>query len=222
MQFYPEVAFGLFARFYTWMTANPIWLRNSTRLLADVPQGGVPLRIVDLGAGPGNSAMAMGQERPQALLIAVDISAAMVQLAHRNRTLARWSIQRLAPVQADVFRLPFASASVDAVTAHSFLYLLPNVKAALAEVHRVLKPGGSVAFLEPLAASPQWGWLLRQPSLPFVLSILLWRLYSSLHRRFSQADLADLLWQAGFQQVHTEVTLGNFALFGRGRKPGPP
>jgi ubiquinone/menaquinone biosynthesis C-methylase UbiE len=219
MQFPNDFTFGYFARFYAWMTENPIWLANSARLLEDLPNAGASIRVLDLGAGPGNSALAMGGHHAQSAFIALDLSFPMLELIHRTRAEAGWPPHRLSPLQADAFRLPLADASVDAVTAHSFLYMLPHVDAALAEAYRVLRPGGVVAFLEPRAGMPDWGWLLRQPSFPFILSIVLWRIFSRLHRRFSSTALETALCRAGFHRVRTEDTLGNFGLFGRGQKP---
>jgi ubiquinone/menaquinone biosynthesis C-methylase UbiE len=184
MQFPNDFTFGYFARFYAWMTDNPIWLANSTRLIGDLLDSGASMRVLDLGAGPGNSALAMGRHYPQSAFIALDLSFPMLELVHRTRTGAGWPLHRLSPLQADAFRLPLADASVDAVTAHSFLYMLPGVDGALAEAYRVLRPGGRVSFLEPRVGTPDWGWLLRQPSFPFILSMVLWRVFSRLHRRF--------------------------------------
>jgi ubiquinone/menaquinone biosynthesis C-methylase UbiE len=218
MQFPNDFTFGYFARFYTWMTENPIWLANCARLLEDLPIG-ASVRVLDLGAGPGNSALAMGADHPQRSFIALDLVFSMTMLAQRTRVKAGWPPNRLVPLQADVFHLPLADESVDAVTAHSFLYMLPNVEGALAEAYRVLRPGGVVAFLEPRAGTPDWGWLAQQPSFPFILSIGLWRIFSRIHRRFSPVALEMALNRAGFHQVRTEATLGNFGIFGRGQKP---
>lgn len=45
-------------------------------------------------------------------------------------------------VRADVGRLPFATGSVDAIHAGAALHCWPNPEAAMAEISRVLKPGG--------------------------------------------------------------------------------
>lgn len=219
MQFPNDFAFGYFAHFYAWMTVNPIWLANSSRLLDDLPDADTPVHVLDLGAGPGNSALAMGADHPQRSFIALDLAFPMAMLAQQTRVNVGWSPHRLTPLQADAFHLPLADASVDAVTAHSFLYMLPSVEEALAEAYRVLRPGGVAAFLEPNAGRPDWAWLLRQPSFPFILSIGLWRIFSRIHRRFSPATLETALNQAGFHRVRTEATLGNFGIFGRGQKP---
>ncbi len=89
----------------------------------------------------------------------------------------------------------------------------------MAEVYRVLRPGGYVAFLEPHAGFVDWRWLVGQPWAGLQISLSLWRIYSWLHRRFSAERLQTALMQAGFEMLHTEVTLGGFGIFGRGQKP---
>lgn len=210
--------FGSWA--YAWMTDNPVWQANGARLLQQLPDIGqlsAP-RVLDLGAGPGNSALAMGQQFPQARLIALDLAPQMVAKALSQRTQAGWSAERLALLRGDALYLPLAAESVDVVTGHSFLYLLPDYQGVLREVYRVLRPGGRVAFLEPYVGPVDWAWLWRQQSQPLGVSLSLWRVYSWLHRRFSPAVLAAGLLAAGFQAVETEVTLGGFGLFARGYK----
>ncbi len=204
---------------YAWMTGNPSWHANSARLLEAVPVQADKFWVLDLGAGPGNSALAMGEQRPAACFIAFDLASQMLALADRQRVAAGWSRQRLAPVRGNALHLPLADSSVDVVTGHSFLYLLPDYTGVLAEAYRVLRPGGYVAFLEPHAGAGDWRWLVSQPWAGLQISLSLWRIYSWLHRRFSPQRLQTALTEAGFHAIQTEVTLGGFGIFGRGQKP---
>src|SRR5665811_1596880 len=48
--------------------------------------------------------------------------------------------------RADAESLPFSDASFDLVLGHAVLHHLPNLRRAFAEFHRVLRPGGRIAF----------------------------------------------------------------------------
>lgn len=213
-----DVIFDFGSWIYAWMTGNPIWHANSARLLADVPADQGALWVLDLGAGPGNSALAMGAARPTARFIALDLAQQMLDLAQHNRLQNGWSASRLTAVRGDAMHLPLPEGVVDVVTGHSFLYLLPDYNAVLSEAFRVLRPGGYVAFLEPAVGPVDWQWLWRQRSTGLHISLTLWRFYSWLHRRFAPACLERALTGAGFHNVTTEVTLGGFGIFGRAQK----
>ncbi len=213
-----DVIFDLGSWVYAWMTGNPIWHANATQLLAALPPEPAAWRVLDLGAGPGNSALAMRAQRPTIRVIAFDLAQQMVELAQQNRLRAGESPHTLLPVRGNALHLPLPAATVDMVTGHSFLYLLPDYRGVLAEAFRVLRPGGHVAFLEPRAGVADWAWLWQQRSTGLHLSLTLWRVYSWLHHRFSAPMLATALAEAGFGQITTEVTLGGFGIFGRGCK----
>jgi ubiquinone/menaquinone biosynthesis C-methylase UbiE len=213
--------FEVGATAYDLFTTNPVWLANCARLLDHVPAG-QQRRVLDLGVGPGASALALGQQRPELCFIGLDFAQAMLKAAVRNRRKAGWSSERLCLGRGDALHLPFQAGRLDAVTGHSFLYLLSDYKQALAEAQRVLRPGGFVAFLEPHAGSVSWSWLSGQVSGRLWVSLSLWRLYSGWQRRFSPQSLSLSLAQAGFSNVKTEVTLGGFGIFGRAQKPQLP
>ncbi len=174
--------------------------------------------MLDLGIGPGVSALSMGVRRSQARFVGLDLSRPMLKQARASRKRAGWSARRLMLVQADADRLPLADESFDAAAAHSFLYLLPDHHAALIEANRVVRPGGLAAFMEPNADRTDWGWLLRQRSGKLLFSFSLWRFYSWLHGRFSSASLTAAFERAGFSEVDIESALGGFGIYGWARK----
>ncbi len=199
---------------YDWMTANPIWQHSCVQLLSRLPETPAGKLVLDLGIGPGVSAISMGLARPELAFIGVDISLPMLKAAADNRQGAGWPSGRLMLVQADVGRLPFAHATLDMAVGHSFLYLLPDHHAALAQTQRVLVQGGLAGFLEPKDGRPSWGWLVRQGSFRLLISLSLWRFYNWLHGRFSPVSMRESFERAGFDQAETQSALGGFGIYG--------
>jgi SAM-dependent methyltransferase len=101
-------------------------------------------KVLDIGCGPGWFWQTAAPLLPDRLeLTLADQSPGMVSEAlERCRPLRRWTVTG---VRADATTLPFADASVDAVIAMHMLYHVPDQQKAVAEMHRVLKPGGLLA-----------------------------------------------------------------------------
>lgn len=99
--------------------------------------------ILDIGCGPAWFWAKAIEVLPQDLHLTLsDLSLGMMQeAAERCRTLPLASVTGQ---QADAGNLPFDDASFNAVIAMHMLYHLPDPQAALAEMYRVLKPGGFV------------------------------------------------------------------------------
>ena len=207
------------AKIYNAFNTNETWKTSCARLIEGMRGGEDGLLVLDLGIGPGVSAISMGDIRPSARFIGLDISKRMLESAKENREKNGWPAHRLTLLRGDALLLPLADGGVDAAAGHSFLYLLPDHCAALKEAYRVVKPGGSVAFLEPYAGAVDWRWLWQQRSLRLLISLTLWRFYNWLHGRFSKENMRGTLEQTGFSDIDLEVTLGGFGIVGRGRKP---
>lgn len=182
-------AFGPGALAYAALTRHHAW-RADCRAMAELVPGP---RVLDLGVGPGTSALEMIRAAPGHRHVGLDRSGSMLRLA---AAAARRTRLRLPLVRADALALPFAAASLDGVTGHSLLYLLPDPLAALREVRRVLRPGGGVVFLEPRAGRASFPTaLVAGPRC--AASMLLWRAMAHLHRRFDETSLPALLQAAG-------------------------
>ena len=98
--------------------------------------------VLDIGCGPGWFWAASNEVAPDGLSVTLcDLSDGMVREAtERVEGLARdW---RVAASVADVTALPFADASFDAIFCLHMLYHVTDQERAIAELHRVLKPGG--------------------------------------------------------------------------------
>jgi SAM-dependent methyltransferase len=91
-----------------------------------------PARVLEVGCGPGELAARI-QAELGATVVAIDVSERMVALARDRGVDAR---------VGDVQRLPFDDASFDCTIAAWMLYHVPDVRRGLAELSRVLEPGG--------------------------------------------------------------------------------
>jgi SAM-dependent methyltransferase len=105
------------------------------RLLRKALEGAPGRRLVDIGGGMGNYALALKREGWDPVV--VDRSAEM---------LARATAKGLEVVEADAQRLPFEDESFDAATMISMLHHVEDRAAALAEARRVLRTGGRLVL----------------------------------------------------------------------------
>jgi ubiquinone/menaquinone biosynthesis C-methylase UbiE len=208
----PRWIFDLGAETYAWLTWQEVWRGHCRTLVDHFPASTAQPRVLDLGVGPGVSAIGILDRLPDARVTGVDFSPRMLRVARRY--LAR-SGKDVALVQADAARLPFADDTFDVATGHSFLYLTPDPAAILREAGRVVRPGGACVFLEPSADAPRLGWLRVHGPPRFHVSMLLWRAFSGRMGRFDRHTLAALLSRE-LCDVEVSPTLGGLGLLGRG------
>jgi SAM-dependent methyltransferase len=109
--------------------------------------GGEPAQpfgdALEIGAGTGYFSLNLLQLGLIERATSTDISQGMLDaLAHSARSLGL-SLDR---VRTDAEDLPFPDQSFDVVFGHAVLHHVPNLDRALAEFHRVLRPGGVIAF----------------------------------------------------------------------------
>ena len=213
-----RLTFSIGARFYAYMTWQDVWKDHCKSLCEPFPppKTSGPLAVLDLGIGPGVSGIAIRECRPDVWLVGLDFSAEMLRLARRYLRLSKQSFPLL---RADAMNLPFADASFDVLTHHSFLYLLADRDAGLKEMFRVLRPGGSYVILEP----NRRGNICVVPSLSgpfrFRLSMFLWRIFSRGFGQFDRDELSGLLQKHGFVCERIDETLGGLGFVVVAHKP---
>jgi SAM-dependent methyltransferase len=108
--------------------------------------GGTP-RIVDLGTGSGVLALDAITRWPGARVIGTDPSNGMLRMARLRTDHAGLPEDRIGWVEAAAAALPLPDGAVDLVVSSFALQLVPDRPAALREAHRVLRPGGMLAFV---------------------------------------------------------------------------
>jgi SAM-dependent methyltransferase len=96
-----------------------------------------PRRVLEVGCGWGELAEWIARDTG-AEVVAVDLSPRMVELAQERGVDAQ---------VADVQHLPFAAGEFDVVVAAWMLYHVPDIDLALAEIARVLRPGGTLVAI---------------------------------------------------------------------------
>jgi SAM-dependent methyltransferase len=109
--------------------------------------------VLELGCGTGVFTQLLGQANAQ--ITALDLSTAL---------LSEISCRRASRYAANAEQLPFSDHSFDAVVGSSVLHHL-RCEPALAEIKRVLKHGGKIAFAEPNMLNPQ---IMLQKNIPWL------------------------------------------------------
>lgn len=194
-----------------------LWKRSLRRRCA-----GVAGRVVDLAGGTGDTAMLLG--RSDRHVVVCDPSSAMMTAGR-----GRHGTDGIVWLAGEAEALPFADDSVHLLTISFGLRNATHLTTALAEIHRVLKPGGMFACLEfsrphawlapfydlySLAVIPRLGAAVaRQP-------IAYQYLIESIRRFPGQREFATLVSSAGFTDVRWEDLSFGIACLHFGNKSG--
>jgi demethylmenaquinone methyltransferase/2-methoxy-6-polyprenyl-1,4-benzoquinol methylase len=119
-------------------------------------------RVIDLCTGTGDLAVTAVREQPSASVVGIDFAGEMLRLAHRK--ILSLDLQRsIRVVRGDGMYIPLADQSCDAATIGFGIRNVVQPRAALAELARVLRPGGRLAILE-----------FGQPRVPGIKTLYAW------------------------------------------------
>jgi ubiquinone/menaquinone biosynthesis C-methylase UbiE/biotin operon repressor len=161
------------------------WKSLAEALLRLMP----PMVIADLGAGEGGFALLLSQTAKQ--VIAVDTSAKMLEVA-REQAL-RAGILNVEYRLGDMEEIPIDSATpnsgVDLAFFSQSLHHALHPARALAEAHRILRPGGRIVILDLIKHRFEEA---RE-------------LYADEWLGFSESDLESMLQQSGFTNIQTSI-----------------
>jgi len=148
-------------------------------------------QLLDVGCGTGSFALRALAAFPQLQVTGLDLSAGMLQQAGPRCYAAG---KRLRLVQGDSERLPFADNSFDVITCcHSFHHY-PHQQRVVAEMHRVLRPGGCLIIVDGDRDRP-WGRLIFDGLVVWVEGAV---------RHLSGAAFRDVYHACGFADVQQE------------------
>jgi demethylmenaquinone methyltransferase / 2-methoxy-6-polyprenyl-1,4-benzoquinol methylase len=164
-------------------------------------------RVLDACCGTGD--LAVAAEREGGVVTGLDFSPRMLERARRKSETVTW-------VEGDLLALPFDDGSFDAATVGFGVRNVADLEAGLAELHRVLRPGGRLAILEithPRGFLRPFFSLWFDRIVPLLGKILPGgKAYTYLPasvRRFPGAEeLAGLLERRGFEQVRFRLLGG--------------
>jgi demethylmenaquinone methyltransferase / 2-methoxy-6-polyprenyl-1,4-benzoquinol methylase len=192
---------------------------------AELEAGG---RALDVCCGTGDLALALAPRvGPEGTVIGSDFSEPMLELARRKA--AERSVDNVTFEWADALELPYEDAGFDAVTVGFGVRNLADLDAGLAEMARVLRPGGRLVILEitqprrPPLSSFYWLWFDR--IVPLLGSIAGDReaytyLPESVKRFPPPEGLAAAMDGAGFERIRYTVLAGGIIAIHSGVSAG--
>ena len=199
------------------------WKRRAVELAR--PERGQ--RALDLACGTGDLAFALAERGAD--VVGLDVTHRMLQLARLRSPSPESRVPSPAFIQADMMSLPFADSTFDLVTTGYGLRNVPELAAALAEIHRVLRPGGTMVSLDFNRPSNAMVRAIYLGYLTVVGGALGWVLHrdpdtyryipASIRRYPGAAAVVELMQRRGLVEAHWFRVLGGLMALHVARKP---
>ena len=151
---------------YNAISSTAVFNRHYDLVADDVSRFGSAECILDIGTGPARLLLALCRTFPDASLLGIDISPAMVKKARENIE-AHGKIGRIEVKVASADNLPFGDETFDLVISTGSLHHWKNPHACLTEAHRILREGGYALLYDLVRQMPksisreikaQFGW----------------------------------------------------------------
>ncbi|WP_202637756.1 methyltransferase domain-containing protein [Bailinhaonella thermotolerans] len=162
------------------------------------------MTLLDLGCGPGTITADLAAAVAPGLVLGLDQQAS--QLGGARDLARRRGLTNVRFREGSCYDIPLDDGSVDRVFAHALMEHLAHPAKALAEIRRVLRPGGTVGL-----RSPDWGGFLLSPSCDEAV-----RAYTRLQQAnggdpFVGRKLGEYLLEAGFEQCRLDAHYERYA-----------
>jgi demethylmenaquinone methyltransferase/2-methoxy-6-polyprenyl-1,4-benzoquinol methylase len=185
-------------------------------------------KALDVAGGTGDIAFRIVEASNRTAHVTVlDINGSMLTVG-QDRATRHHAAENVDFVEANAEELPFADSSFDAYTIAFGIRNVPKIEAALAEAHRVLKPGGRFLCLEfsevemPLLDRAYEAWSFN--AIPRIGGIVAgdpdsYRYLVESIRKFpNQTNFASMIRAAGFERVTWRNYSGGIAALHSGWK----
>ena len=153
-RFHPEGIPWPGSVFYNALSSTKIFFRHYELVADEVAHYGEAAHLLDIGTGPGHLLLSIRKKLPDAELVGVDISSAMVAQAKRNIK-AYGRDLHIDVRAADANLLPFADETFDRVISTGSLHHWKDPLQALSEAHRVLKVNGYALLYDLVREMPK-------------------------------------------------------------------
>jgi len=163
--------------------------------------------MLDVGCGGGKLIETLASLAPAGRVFGIDYSASSVATARATNEVAI-AAGRVDIRHGDVSHLPFESNTFDLVTAFETHYYWPDLPRDVAEVMRVLKPGGAFLLVAEAYRGQRLSWL-------YGAAMMMLR-----GKYLTVAQHRDLLVDAGYAEVVVDADRSKGWLSVRGTKPG--
>jgi SAM-dependent methyltransferase len=146
--------------------------------------------VIDLGSGAGNDCFIARHETGESgKVIGIDFTTAMIDKARANAE--KLGFNNVEFRQGDIEQMPVGGNVADVVVSNCVLNLVPNKAAVIAEIYRVLKPGGHFSISD----------IVLSGQLPEALQKDAEMYAGCVAGAIQRADYLDMIHSAGFRQV---------------------
>jgi len=108
----------------------------------------VPQEILDVACGTGDLTLELARRLPDARVVGMDLTPEMIRRARRRAARAGGPAETIQFDLGDMSALTYRDSQFDLVTAGYALRNAPDLTATIAELHRVLRPGGVLGILD--------------------------------------------------------------------------
>jgi ubiquinone/menaquinone biosynthesis methyltransferase len=166
-------------------------------------------RLLDLGAGTLDGAREIARRRPDALVVGADFAREMLKVGQAKLA----ATDRIAAHAADGHHLPYADRAFDGAFSAFCVRNLRDLPAAMAELRRVIRPGGAAVILEFFRPTRTRVFFDKVWN-AHVLPLIGWAvsgdrdayryLPASIERFRTRAEYEEILRQVGFTDVRGE------------------